>query len=113
MRDRTQADSSESKRHLGLQEHLSDETAVKVARKAIVELAALSRGLRNATFMLKEVVRRAAGSSELVLHHWVILVHLMSLDINRQVDMARETGIPSHIFNQTARSPNGYEDGPS
>jgi DNA-binding MarR family transcriptional regulator len=70
-------------------------TAVQLVNRTIFELAALSRALRSAACAIEKNIQRAAGSSELTLLHWQILVHLAYGETNKQLDLARATGIPS------------------
>jgi DNA-binding MarR family transcriptional regulator len=67
--------------------------ALQAATKTIYTAAVVSHSLKCVGSAIEEIVQTAAGSSDLTLVHWLILVHLSRAHRSKQGDLHSETGI--------------------
>jgi DNA-binding MarR family transcriptional regulator len=73
--------------------HQVDAAARQAATKTIYTAAVVSHRLKYVGSAIEEIVQTAAGSSDLTLAHWLILVHLSHAHRCKQSDLYSETGI--------------------
>lgn len=66
---------------------------IRAAADAVYVLGRLNRVLRNLQLEMERIAQRAAGSSEMTLIHWYILVHLLDEPTCKQVDLRSRLGI--------------------
>lgn len=71
---------------------------IRAAMDDVHMLGRLSRFLRQIQADMESIVRQAAGSDDLSLTHWHVLVHLLKEPTCRQVDLRSRMGItPPHL----------------
>ena len=71
---------------------------MRAAMDAVYMLGKLNRALRTVQMDMESITRRAAGSDDLTVMHWPILVHLLEEPTCRQIDLRSHTGIaPPHL----------------
>jgi DNA-binding MarR family transcriptional regulator len=71
---------------------------IRTAVDAVYMLGRLNRALRNVQMEIERIAQRAAGSDDLTLMHWYVLVHLLEESICKQVDLRAHLGIaPPHL----------------
>jgi DNA-binding MarR family transcriptional regulator len=67
--------------------------AAGAAAATLHAAAAVSRGLKGAGSAIEKMVQAAAGSNDLTLAHWLILVQLSRAETCRQGELHAETGV--------------------
>ncbi|GFZ97253.1 MarR family winged helix-turn-helix transcriptional regulator [Dyella caseinilytica] len=67
--------------------------ALQAAKTTIRNVAEVSRSLKNAAAAIERLVHLAAGTTDLTIAHYLILVHLSQTTTCKQVDLKYDTGI--------------------
>ena len=69
--------------------------SAQTASETMHKVAAVGYSLKRVTSAIETLVQTAAGGDDLIVAHWLILVHLSQVRTCKQGDLSSETGITS------------------